>query len=273
MNAKLALFATVLLPLVFLRGQQPIAQMPSPEALRKANELQQRERQRANEINDLAGNIQTPADARKLVDAVAAEFSPGLPAKWATRSIRARIARAEYESAADPGALIPEQHIADAWNDFVEKIGAPQDTQMSAPDIHYLLDARYVSAQVFWVRGSQTIWTVPNIYALGTDGKVVHGARALEAISVLWLLGTNTEDESFRGIHEAVQKGHLFSDSFPHPEKPPAPGSVGAGSVSVRVVSLPVETAARQYARDHGTGDLEHAVEGLLNELIPATAQ
>lgn len=268
MKVKLVIFATVLLPLGFLHSQQPqpSPHMPSPEALREAYALQQRDRQHAIQMNDLAGNIRTPADARKLVDLVAEEFSPGLPAKWATRGIRARIARAEYESAADPGALIPEQHIADAWNDFIEQIGAPQDTTMTAADIHYLRDASYVSSQLFWVRGSQTIWTIPGIYALEADGKVAHGSRALEAISLLWLLATSTDD--FPGIHEATQKGALLSDSIPHPEKPPAPGA-REGRVGVRIVSFPVANAARQYIQTHGAAAFNHAVEGLLNQLFP----
>jgi len=101
----------------------------------------------ANAINDLAGHIQSLDDARKLVDLVAAELSHGLPPRWATRSIRNRIARAEYESAYDPGALIPEHHVADAWNDYLQRIGAPQEVYVTTAEIHAPLDVSYVSSQ------------------------------------------------------------------------------------------------------------------------------
>jgi hypothetical protein len=150
----------------------------------------QHERDHAIEINDLAARIQTEDDARKLVDMVAAEFSHDLPSKWATRRMRARIARAEYESASNPRALIPNQLIADAWDNFVEKIGAPQETLLNAAEIHYLLDARFVTAQLAWVRDRQNIWTIPNIYAVDANPKVANGSRALEAISLCGCLAT-----------------------------------------------------------------------------------
>jgi hypothetical protein len=180
----------------------------------------QHERDHAIEINDLAACIQTEDDARKLVDMVAAEFSHDLPSKWATRRMRARIARAEYESASNPRALIPNQLIADAWDNFVEKIGAPQETLLNAAEIHYLLDARFVTAHLAWVRDRQNIWTIPNIYAVDANRKVANGSRALEAISLLWLLGNTTED--FGSIHQAAQKGAGLRSDF-RIRKPPGP--------------------------------------------------
>jgi hypothetical protein len=216
-------------------------------------------------INDLAGHIQSLDDARKLVNLVADEFSDELPSKWATRSIRERIARAEYESAVDPGALIPEQRVAYAWNDFVEKIGAPQETLLNAAEIHYLRDGQYVSARLFWARDEQQIWTIPGIFALGPDGKVANGSRALEAIRLLWLLGSTTED--FSGIHTEAQKGVLLSDLIPHPEKPPAPGTE-KGYVTARTVSYPLQQAASRYMGDHGARAFDRAIESLLNDLL-----
>jgi hypothetical protein len=208
------LLAAALLPLSFLAAQHP-----RQDGLRRAGEMQERDRQHAILINDLAGHIQTEADARKLVDMVAAEFSRDeLPSQLATRRIRTRIARAEFESATNPRALIPDELIAAAWNNFANTIGAPQETLLNAAEIHYLLDARYVTAQLSWARNRQNIWTIPNIYAVAAEGKVADGSRALEAIQLLWLLGNTTED--FGGIHEAAQKGVLISDRIPHPEKP-----------------------------------------------------
>jgi hypothetical protein len=281
MNEKLRRFAVALLPVCFLSAQEPSPQRPqqpnqsiqppnaphfqppSPDVLRHAAELRQQMRDRSIAINDVASNIQSLDDARKLVDLVTAEFSDELPPKWATRSFRERIARAEYESAADPGSLIPEQHIADVWDDFVEKIGAPPETMLNAAEIHYLRDAQYVSARLGWSEGEQQLWTIPGIFAVGPDGKVANGARALEAIRLLWNLGNLTDD--FAGIHEQVQKGVLLSDLFPHPEKPWKPTG---GYAAVRTVSFPVQQAAFRYAHDHGARALDHAVEDLLKDLL-----
>jgi hypothetical protein len=277
MNVKRWRFAVALLPICFISAQQPGPQSPqqgdhkdfqgpSPEAMRQITELRRRMHDHAIAIDDLAGRIQSLDDARKLVNMVADEFSKELPPKWATHSVRERIARAEYESAADPGSLIPEQHVADAWNDFVEKIGAPQETMLNAAEIHYLRDAQYVSARLAWVGYEQDIWTIPGIFALGPDGRVANGSRALEAIRLVWLMANNTDD--FQGIHAQVQKGVLLSDRFPHPEKPPAPGHEQRSVLVSRFVSYPVQQAAFCYMHDHGARALDHAIEGLLQDLI-----
>ena len=277
MKVKLWRFAAGLLPICFLSAQQPGSQGPqppdhrefqgpSPEALRQATELRRRMHEHAIAIDDLAGHIQSLNDSRKLVNMVADEFSNELPPKWATHSVRERIARAEYESAADPGSLIPDQHVADAWNDFVEKIGAPHETMLNAAEIHYLRDAEYVSARVAWVGYEKDIWTIPGIFALGPDGKVANGSRALEAIRLVWQLGNLTED--FEGIHAEAQKGVLASDLISHPEKPPAPGHEQHGTLVFRTVSFPVQQAAFRYRRDHGDRAIDHAIEGLLKDLI-----
>jgi hypothetical protein len=277
MHGKFWRFAVALLPICFLSAQQPTQQgpqqasrpafrQPSPEALRHFAELRKRMRDHAIAIDDLAEHIQSPDDARKLVNLVADEFSDELPTKWATHSIRERIAQAEYESATDSRSLISERHIADAWNDFAGKIEAPQETMLTAAEIHYLLDAQYVSARVAWSAESRNIWTIPGVFALGPDGKVAHGARALEAIRLLWLLANNTDD--FQGIHAEAQKGVLLSDRIPHPEQPPAPGKAQGGAAVFRNVSFPVEQAASRYVHDHGDRAMSRAIEDLLKDLL-----
>jgi hypothetical protein len=276
MNTKLWCFAAALLPLCCLSAQQPAPQappqanrtgfqQPSSEVLREATELRQRDRAHAIAINDVAGRIRTLDDARQLVDLVAAEFSDELPARWATQSIRGRIARAEFKSAVAPGALIPEQHIADAWNDFVKKIGAPQETTLTAADVHYLRDAQYVDARISWINYEKDIWTIPGIFAVGPDGKIAQGSRTLEAIRLLWLLGNNEDD--FSGIHAAAQKGVLLSDLLQHPPKPGS-GQAQGGFAVARMVSFPVQQAAFRYQRNHGARALNRAIEDLLKSLI-----
>jgi len=274
MNTKSWPFAAALLPICLLSAQQPGPQSPppanrpgfqrpSPEAMRKIAEQRRVMSQHAIAINDAAGNIHSLDDARHLVDLVAAEFSDELPPRWATGSIRKRIARAEYESVANPGSLISEQHIADVWNDFVKKIGAPQDTVLTAADVHYLRDAQYVSARIFWVR-EKDVWTIPGVFAVGPDGKVANGSRALEAIRLLWLLGNNEDD--FPGIHAATQKGILLSDLLKQQAKSSS-GQAQSSFAVLRTVSFPVQQAAFRYQRDHGVRALNRAIEGLLKNL------
>src|SRR2546421_4976563 len=57
------------------------------------------------------------ADANTLVDKIAETFADILPPAWITRGIRQRIARVEYEAVSDQSRLIPEQRIADIWNE------------------------------------------------------------------------------------------------------------------------------------------------------------
>lgn len=280
MNRKLWRFAASLLPLCALSAQQPSPQeapqqanrdgfrQPSPEVMRQIAETWQRMRARANGINDLAGQIKSLDDARKLVDLVAAEFSDELPPKWAARPIRDRIARAEFESAVDPGVLIPEQHVADAWNDYLQKIGAPQEIYVTAAEIHILRDSYYVSSQLSWVRGNQNIWTVPKVYALGANGKVANGCRAVEVLNILWQLAN--QPETLQGARNLIKKGEQMSDIYKNPSKPPAPGSERA-YVTAQVTQMPpnpVRQAALRYMNDHGVRGLNRAIEGLLEELF-----
>jgi hypothetical protein len=277
-NGKLWLFAAALLPVGLLSAQQPVPEdpqqfdrpalgQPSPEVLGHATELRQRMRDHAIAINDVASHIRSLDDARKLVMLVADEFSPELPSEWATHFIRERIARAEFATARDPGSLISEQHISDVWNDFVEKIGAPRQTMLSALEIHYLRDAQYVSARIAWDGYEKDIWTIPGVFALEPDGRVANGSRALEAIRLLWQLGSTTDD--FPAIHTEAEKGVLLSDRLLHPQDPPAPGYQRRAYVTARIAPPnPIREAAFRYAHDHGAHALNHAIEGLLKDLL-----
>ncbi|MGA2888907.1 MAG: hypothetical protein ABSE51_12720 [Terracidiphilus sp.] len=256
-HRRLALFAAAFLPLSFLSAQN--TRVLSPYQLG---------RQHAIAINELAGQIQSLDDAHKLVNLVAGEFAKELPPRWATRGIRNRIARAEYEAAADPGTLIPEQHVVDVWNDFLVKIGAPPESFVTAAEIYSLRDSQYVTSQFFWARGNQNIWTVPNIWAAGPDGRVADGCRALETLDILWTLGN--QPEALTGAREMVRKGERISDEIKNPSKPPEPGTERSYvTLTSRTRDQnPVEVAATNYVRDHGERALNHAIEDLLANLF-----
>jgi hypothetical protein len=55
------------------------------------------------------------------------------------------------------------------WNQYVKEIGAPDDAIVSVAEIHNMRDGSFTVAQLMWARGNQTIWTIPNVYALGSD--------------------------------------------------------------------------------------------------------
>lgn len=277
MNWKFARFAAAFLPICFLsaqnadqansrRADRKKLQPPSEETRRWASEEWNRMRARAIVINDLAGHIQSRDDAQKLVDLVADEFSDGLPPRWATRAIRNRIARAEFASATDPGALIPEQRVADAWNDYLQKIGAPQGSFVTAAEIHTLRDSYYTTSQVLWAQDGQNIWMVPNFYAVGSDGKVANGCRALEVLNIVWQLAN--QPELLQGTCELIDKGQRTSDFYKDPKKPRTPGSDKGTVILRQMPPNPVYIAGQHYTREHGIGALNSAIEGLLNELF-----
>jgi hypothetical protein len=55
----------------------------------------ERHRQAAIRINELAGRVQSEADASALVSEIAGLFAKELPPAWASSSIRQRVAHAD----------------------------------------------------------------------------------------------------------------------------------------------------------------------------------
>ena len=255
----LAAIAALLLP---LSGAQ---RKPSAEAMAKAVAARQKERQSSILINQLAGNIHSRDDSRALVNAVAKEFADDLPPEWTTAGLRERIAEAEYQTATNPENLIPEQRVADAWNRYVNEIGAPSEALVTVAEIHNLRDADYAGAQLMWAQGLKEIWSVPNIYAVGPDGKVANGCRAVEALRVVW--GMANQYDNLLAARDRVQKGILFSDLLGKPAKKPAHGYVRA-EVTSSSRSEPVEAAADRYIREHGVADFSLLVEEMIGNLL-----
>src|SRR5260370_4775201 len=137
-------------------------------------------------MNELAAHIRSEADARAFVDAVADMFADSLPPSWVTGGIRERIGPGEYEAVSNPLRQIPEQRIADVWNRYVREVGASEEAIITTAEIHSMRDATFATGQVVWSRGmSQSAWTMPNIFAIGGDGKVAEGCRAAEVLRVL----------------------------------------------------------------------------------------
>jgi hypothetical protein len=147
----------LLLALVFGYAQQ---ESPTPEeraaARQEASLRYDRFRQESIRINELAGNIKSEADARAFVDSVADMFADSLHPSWVTTGIRERIADVE-------------------------------EAIVTVAEIHSMRDTMFATGQVAWSRGrGQSAWTMPNIYAVGDDGKVAEDCRAVEALRVLY---------------------------------------------------------------------------------------
>jgi hypothetical protein len=230
-------------------------------------------RQRAIHINDLAGNIQSEADARAYVDAVAEELTGHRHMSWTTRSIRHRVAHAEYQAATDSSHQIPEERIVDVWNEYVREIDAPAETLVTVAELHNLRDAMYTSAsKLAWKpEFGQSIWTMPNIYALGADGKVASGCRALEALKII-----HDMHDIFPVVLSArarVQKGVLVSDLIKKREENPAPVGktvLTVGGFHASSVFNSVEPFAYRYQAEHGERAYQQLLRRLFAELFPA---
>ncbi len=222
------------------------------------------DRRAAVEMNQIAGHVQSPEDARRLVDMIADEFKDYLPPGRAQRRICERVATAEYETATDREKRIPEQRIADAWNHYAAEIGAPGEWMVTVAEIHYLRDALYTSSRIFWRGGNESIWTMPGIYATGADGRLDEGSRAVETLMVVWDLAANHED--LPGVREAVRKGVLLSDVM----RQQAEKHVPEKRVLVEQITgnNPVEDAEGRYVREHGVKGLRRAVEAMIEELV-----
>ena len=191
----------LVIALVVAAFQQGGSAEPRAAVQQRAHDAYEQHKQAAIRINDLAGRIHSEADAIALVSEIAGLFAKEMPPAWASSSIRQRVARAEYETVGNPTKLILEQRIVDVWNRYAKEIGAPDEAIVSVAEIHNMRDGSYTVAQLMWARGDQTIWTMPNVYALGPDGKVADGCRALEALRVIHDL-----DGSFQNLRGARPK-------------------------------------------------------------------
>jgi hypothetical protein len=180
--------------------------------LRPAEDAYLRHRDAAIRINDLAARIHSVADANAYVSAIRDLFAKELPPSWAQDYVSHRIARAEFDSVNNPSQLIPEQRIADVWNHYVREIGAPTETLVSAAEIHNMRDGQFTASRMLWSRGQQTVWTMPNPFALGADGKVADGCRAVETVRIMHDL-----DQLFQNLtsaRERLREGIVPSDKF-----------------------------------------------------------
>lgn len=262
MNWKRALLAFFFLPISLLTAQHP-ANTARDEFFRRQAAM----RERARQFNDLAGQIHSLRDAQMLVNMAAAEFSNEIPPGWLTRSLRDRIARAEFESASDPRALIPEDRVAAAWDDYLEKIGAPKESLVNAAEIHAVRDGLYVGGRMTWKQYPTILYT-PNLYAAGPDKELAGGCRALEAIRVLWEL--DMEPDNLTAARGRIKLGITYSQLVKNASKAVAGGRQKSYAVvEIRQMKNLVWDAELKYIQDRGLVAINAAILQLLGDLFP----
>ncbi len=272
------LFSNLVSQQVSTYSQQATTASPGdlPAELRARME---RDRQLTLEINDLAGRIHSEADASALVDKIAEKFADTLPPSWMTRGIRQRLAHAEYEAVSDPSRLIPEQRIADVWNEYVREIGASDEALVTPAELHNLRDADFAGAQLLWSRG-QNIWAVSSIYALSPDGKLAEGCRPIETLRILY--DVDMMFDNLRGARERVRRGTLVSEELRKRQENPLPqqkitarleahATNNAFRLGVHVDNNPVRLAESRYIQQHGPYILNGVMEKLFDELFPSS--
>jgi hypothetical protein len=233
-----------------------------------AHDEYERHKQAAIRINELAGRVQSEADASALVSEIAGLFAKELPPAWASSSIRQRVAHAEYETVRNPATLIPEQRVVDVWNQYAREIGAPDEAIVSVAEIHNMRDGSFTVAQLMWARGNQTIWTTPNLFALGSDGKVADGCRAIEAVRVIHDL----EDlfQNLRGARDRVQRGIVPSEEIKKRAGEPRPQTHGWVRLEAHADTNPIRPSEQRYVQEHGSAAYARLLVRLFDELFPA---
>jgi len=237
----------------------------------RANLEYERHRRAAIQINDVAGRIHSDADALAFVEGVADIFADLLPAAWAGPAIRQRVAHAEYQAVSDPSRLIPEQRIADVWNKYVREIGASEEAVVNAAEIHNMRDATYASAGLMWARGiNQSIWTMPNIFAVDPSGKIADGCRAVEALRVLHDLDSDRAFDSLRSARDRLRKGIVLSDAIRKDLENTNPSQKTTARLELRTHADRLGPAEFGYMREHGVDGYNQLLERLFVELFPA---
>ena len=107
---------------------------------------------------------------------------------------------------------------------------------------------------------------MPNVYAVGTDGKVAEGCRAVEAIRVIYdldqfrnLSGARTRVRS--GIVASEQAKQYVTSSNSQPQS--------RVRLEARVDRNPVRLAEQRYIQAHGSAAYDLLLERLFDELFP----
>jgi len=257
----------LILALIIGASQQSGSVESQATMQQRPNNEYERHKEAAIRINELGGRIHSEADASAFVSEIAGLLAKELPPAWASSGIRQRVAHAEYVAVRNPAKLIPEQRVVDVWNEYAREIGAPDETIVSVAEIHNMRDGSFTGSQLMWARGHQTIWTMPNVYALGPDGKLADGCQALEAIRVIYDL----EDlfQNLRGARDRIQRGILPSEEVKKRAGDPNPQPHSTARLEAHADTNPIRPAELRYVQKHGSAAYAQLLARLFDELFP----
>jgi hypothetical protein len=252
-----------------------VAAAPQDSAVESTTAMQQRARdeyevhkQAAIRINELAAQIHSEADASAFVSEIAGVFAKELPPVWASGGVRRRIAQAEYEAVREPARLIPEQRVADVWNKYAREIGAPDEAIVSVAEIHNMRDGSFTGAQGMWSRGYQNVWTMPNVFAVDSGGKVAQGCRAVEAVRVIHDL--DGLFDNLRYARNRLKKGIVRSEQVKKVAGAAQSQSHASSRLEAHADANPIRPAELRYVQEHGSAAYELLLARLFEELFPA---
>jgi hypothetical protein len=224
--------------------------------------------QTAIQVNNLAGNVHSDADALALVNAISDTFADVLPPSWRAQEVRQRVAHAEYAAVSNSSqAAIPEQRIADAWNEYVANIGASDEATVTAVEIHSMRDGIYTFSKQMWTRHNRTVWTMPNIFAVGPNGKIADGCRAIEALRIIYDL--DRVFDNLRSARARLRSGVTLSDEIKEHQK--NTNQKGGSRLEGRADSSPLRPAEYRFIRRYGPDDFNQLFVKLFDELFPLT--
>ena len=245
--------------------EQQIKQKEEQFRLSREPDIQEAER-----LNELAANIHAETDARKLVDAVAEQITHHRHLFWAGQKYRHRVAHAEFAAVSD-SALIPEERIAEVWNEYVREIDAPEEALISVAELHnFRVQELHVSQHNWELEMSRSIWSMPNIYAVDSTGGLAEGCRALESLKII-----NNLHDQFSRVHFARQRAERETSNAEAAQKKLAAPAIGRGrvvaSTHLRATAYvdPIRPAVARYLQEQGQHEYDQLVRLLFDELLP----
>lgn len=161
--AVLAAFAIALTNPVSLRPIQKMSKFPLSFTDRRIDEL------------GAEARIQTETDAEAYVGAFLEKFKldeaePQLSNMW-----KARLVRAEFDAVLHPEKRIPEEVVAEAYNQLMERWKAPAWTRVSLDELRVL-------------RTAISMGLYPQSMPLLADGQLSRSCRPTEALYLVYLL-------------------------------------------------------------------------------------
>jgi hypothetical protein len=252
-------------------GSQSTSTTDDPTSMKqRASLTYERHREAAIQINELAGRIRSEADAQSLVDGITGVLADALPTTWASANVRQRVARAEYLATSEPAQRIPEQRVADIWNEYVQSIGAPEEALVTVVEIHTMRDGAYAVSQRMWTHGhNQTIWTMPNIFAVDATGEIAEGCRGVEALRIIYDL--DMMFGNLRSARKRIREGVVLSEEIKKGDQENGTSPKGTARVVVGSSDNPMRPAEYNHIRQYGAESFGLVLVRLFDKLFPVS--